>query len=208
MTSRNLHQTIIFDLGKVICPFEVLIPCRALSRLCGVDPMQIKQTVFFGEPEALFETGKINEHEFTRQVNRALNLSLSTDQLRAIWSPMFELDHAMIALLEELKPTTELILLSNTSPWHFAWIEQQFVVGRHFDHLVLSYEVGYMKPAEPIYRAARERSSFPETALFIDDLQVNCDASVSFGLPALLFEGEPQLRVRLRELGRLHDKSQ
>ncbi|MDX9858712.1 MAG: HAD family phosphatase [candidate division Zixibacteria bacterium] len=203
MTTRRVTQTLIFDLGKVICPFEVLIPCRKLAPMCGMEPMQIKQSVFFGEPETLFETGKIDEHEFTRQVNRALGLSLTTDQLRDIWAPMFELDHAMIALLEELKPTTQLILLSNTSPWHFAWIEQQFAVGRHFDELVLSYDVGYMKPAEPIYRAALDASRFRDTAVFIDDLQVNVEASVAAGLPAILFESEPKLREDLEQLGRL-----
>ncbi len=203
MTTRRVTQTLIFDLGKVICPFEVLIPCRKLSSMCGMEPMQIKQTVFFGESETMFETGKIDEHEFTRQVNRVLGLSLSTDELRDIWAPMFELDHAMIALLEELKPTTQLILLSNTSPWHFEWIEKQFAVGRHFDELVLSYDVGYMKPAEPIYRAALDASRFPDTAIFIDDLQVNVDASISAGLPAILFTDEPRLRNQLRKLCKL-----
>lgn len=203
MTDRQLTQTIIFDLGKVICPFDVLIPCRQLAPMCGMEPMQIKQTVFFGESETLFETGRIDEHEFTRQVNQALGLSLSTRELHDIWAPMFELDRAMIALLEELKPTTQLILLSNTSPWHFQWIEDQFDVGRHFDHLVLSYEVGYMKPAEPIYRAALDASRFPDTAIFIDDLQVNVDASIACGLPAVLFESEPKLRAQLQEQGYL-----
>lgn len=201
MNDRRLTQTIIFDLGKVICPFDVLIPCRKLAPMCGKEPMQIKQTVFFGESETLFETGKIDEHEFTRQVNQALGLSLSTQELHDIWAPMFELDRAMIGLLEELKPTTQLILLSNTSPWHFQWIEDQFDVGRHFDHLVLSYEVGYMKPAEPIYRAALDASRFRDTAIFIDDLQVNVDASISAGLPAILFTDEPRLRVQLKERG-------
>ncbi|MBD3403155.1 HAD-IA family hydrolase [candidate division GN15 bacterium] len=197
------NQTIIFDLGKVICPFDVLIPCRKLTERCGIDPMEIKKLIFFGEPEALFETGKITADQFTAQVNQLLNLNLTTREFHDIWSPMFELDETMVALVDELRPSTQLILLSNTSPWHFEWVDSRYDIRSHFDELVLSYEVGWMKPAEPIYRAALALAEFPDTAIFIDDLEVNVTAAESFGIRAILFQGEHHLRERLNNLGYL-----
>lgn len=198
-----MTQTIIFDLGKVICPFDVLIPCRKLAERTLLDPHDIKQLIFFGDAETDFETGRSDEHQFTRECNRLLHLSMTVDEFRPIWSDMFELDHAMIDLVEELKGNNQLLLLSNTSPWHFAWVEYNFAISRHFDGLILSYEVGAMKPAEPIYRAALEKADNPATAIFIDDLPENVIAAERLGIRSLLFQGEPHLRAKLREMNLL-----
>jgi putative hydrolase of the HAD superfamily len=195
-----MSQTIILDLGKVMCPFDVLIPCRKLAERTMLDPHDIKQLIFLGEPEIDFETGRSDEQQFTRECNRLLNLSMTVDEFRSIWSDMFQLDHAMMSLVEELKRDNQLLLLSNTSPWHFAWVEYNFAISRHFDGLILSYEVGAMKPDEPIYRAALKKADNPDTAIFIDDLPENVIAAERLGIRALLFQGEPHLRAKLREL--------
>lgn len=195
-----MSQTIIFDLGKVICPFDVLIPCRKLAERTMLEAGEIKQLIFFGDAETDFETGRSDEQQFTRECNRLLNLSMTVEEFRPIWSDMFQLDHGMINLVEELKQNNQLLLLSNTSPWHFAWVEYNFAISRHFDDLVLSYEVGYMKPAEQIYQAALKKADNPTTAIFIDDLPENVIAAERLGIRSLLFESEAQLRARLREL--------
>ena len=195
------NHTVIFDLGKVICPFEVLIPCRKLSEKCGIDPKQIKELIFLVEPEAEFETGRIGERQFTRDVNKLLNLNLTVDELRAIWSDMFELDRGMVGLVEEVRSDNQVMLLSNTSPWHFDWVEYHYAIRRHFDACILSYEVGYMKPHEEIYKAALAKAEHPNTAIFIDDLIVNVKAAQECGLTAIHFHSELQLREELIDLG-------
>lgn len=195
------NHTIIFDLGKVICPFDVLIPCRKLAELCGIDPRQIKEMIFFGETESEFETGRIGEQQFTRDVNKLLNLTLTVDELRAIWSDMFELDRSMVSLVEEVRSDNQVMLLSNTSPWHFDWVEYHYAIRRHFDRCILSYEVGYMKPHEEIYKAALAKAEHPNTAIFIDDLLVNVKAAQEQGITSLQFHTESQLREELADLG-------
>lgn len=195
------NQTIIFDLGKVICPFDVLIPCGKLSELCGISPQQIKELIFFGEPESSFETGQIGEEQFTRDINKLLNLTLTVDELRAIWSDMFELDRSMVSLVEEVRSDNQVMLLSNTSPWHFDWVEYHYAIRRHFDHCILSYEVGYMKPHEEIYKAALAKAENPNTTVFIDDLIVNVKAAQECGITSIQFHSETQLREELLDLG-------
>ena len=59
-----------------------------------------------------------------------------------------------------------------------------------------------MKPLPGIYHAAIDISGLPpETSLFIDDKQENCDAARAFDMQAIRFESPAQLRASLTQLG-------
>jgi putative hydrolase of the HAD superfamily len=155
------------DLGQVICPFDLMIPCRKLSAMNGRDPMQIKKEVFFGQVERDFETGKIGGETFTRRCNDLLGLSLSVESFRQLWCDMFSFNPSALALVDELRSSSQLLLLSNTCPWHIEHVENLFDLRRHFDDWILSYEIGAMKPDRLIYEAAvkRLRSRCEATAI-------------------------------------------
>ena len=59
-----------------------------------------------------------------------------------------------------------------------------------------------MKPLAEIYRVAIDISGFaPETALFIDDKEENCDAATAMGMNAIRFDSPTQLRAAFAECG-------
>ena len=74
---------------------------------------------------------------------------------------------------------------------------------RHFfDYFICSGYVHEMKPLPGIYQAAIEISGhLPQTSLFIDDKQENCDAARAFGMQAIRFESPAQLRASLTQFG-------
>ena len=194
-------RTIIFDLGKVICPFDPRKPCRVLGKQLEKDPEQICQDIFFGEVEVLFETGKIDGDEFTRQCNEILGTDFSTEEFHDIWSDMFEFDPEVVKVVDQLRADHQVMLLSNTNPWHFEHCDERFSIRDHFNDLVLSYEVGYMKPHAGIFQAALEKSVAPHSALFIDDLEPNVVAASELGITSLLYSNVEQLRYWLKAQG-------
>ena len=60
--------------------------------------------------------------------------------------------------------------------------------------LILSHEVGSVKPEEKIYRAVEEASGFStKEHFYIDDIQEYVDAAKILGWDAVLFESYDKL---------------
>ena len=105
----------------------------------------------------------------------------------------------MISLLPLLKKRYKLILLSNTDPLHkkYGWEKYEFL--SIFDHLVLSFEVGSVKPEEKIYREVERLSQFPsEEHLYIDDIADYVEAAKKLGWDAIQFIDHTQLLEEFR----------
>ena len=68
--------------------------------------------------------------------------------------------------------------------------------------IVLSYEVGVMKPAADIYRAAIQKTGLPaEKIFYTDDLEPNVLAAKECGMDAVLFKDTAQLTRELHLRG-------
>ena len=84
--------------------------------------------------------------------------------------------------------------LSNWSWETFALMRDRFEFLDWFEVVIVSGDVGLIKPDPAIYHLTMERiGRQPEECLFIDDNQVNVDAARDIGMDALLFESPEQL---------------
>jgi putative hydrolase of the HAD superfamily len=92
-------------------------------------------------------------------------------------------------------------MLSNCGPEVIDRVRAQREVTRYFDALVISWEVGTVKPEPAIYRIAAERLGVaPGEALFVDDRPENVAGAEAVGMQGMLFEGDasvPALRARI-----------
>jgi len=88
-----------------------------------------------------------------------------------------------------LKKKYELYLLSNTDSIHqkYGWQKYDFL--KHFDKLILSHEVGAVKPEKMIYLAVEETSGYPSKEhIFIDDVEEYVNAAKSLGWDGIHFK--------------------
>ena len=70
--------------------------------------------------------------------------------------------------------------------------------------VVVSGEVGVIKPDPRIYEIAIERFAIdPDRAVYIDDVRINAEAAVRFGIHGIHFTSAASLRVELASLGLL-----
>ena len=104
-------------------------------------------------------------------------------------------NEALLEYAEFLRKTYKLGLLSNLGPGamdkYFAQTERK----KLFDTVVVSSEVGLVKPQPEIYELTAERLGVaPNEVLFIDDLPINCDAARAVGMQAIVYTSTDQLK--------------
>ncbi len=195
-------RTLIFDLGRVIVPFDFRRGYEAMSRRCGLPPRRCARgwpPTGWCAPSKAAGWGA----GFPPPRQQLLETDVNFEEFREIWFSIF-LPEILISdeLFEKLHENYRLVLLSNTNPLHFGMIRERYPVLRHFDAFVLSYEAGAMKPEERIYAAAVEAARCaPAGCFFTDDIPEFVEAARRFGIDAVVFEGQPALERELRRRG-------
>lgn len=137
-----------------------------------------------------------------QELVRRLGRELSRDAWFELWNCHFTLHHEMIDVVEGLVGRVRLVLLSNTHDQHVAWLRPRLPVLERFDALVLSYEVGAVKPERLIYEKALAAAAVPPTrAVFFDDVTKYAEAAGQVGLHGRVFTTAARFVEDLRALG-------
>jgi putative hydrolase of the HAD superfamily len=205
MLVNSVIKTIFFDLGNVIIPFDFKRAYTRLQPLCNYPVTEIPQRMRGTDLVSRFESGQIAPEQFVKEFSAVLELRISYDEFCDLWTSVF-LPEPLIeeSLLANLGRRHPLMLLSNTNQIHFHMIRANYPLLRHFDHYVLSYEVGALKPSEKIFQAALAQARCEAgECFFTDDLAVNVEAARKHGMDAVQFQSAAQLEGELRARGLL-----
>jgi len=199
--SNRKYSAIVFDLGKVLIPFDY---SPAISKLNKIEKGLGDRFIEFYKSNYHFhrdfESGKISESEFVSKILEIIDHKIDAETFKKYYADIFSLNKDVVSLLPILKKDYKLFLLSNTDSIHqkYGWQKYEFL--KYFDTLILSHEVGSVKPEEKIYRAVEEASEFPsEEHFYIDDIQEYVDAAITLGWDAVLFEGYDKLVSDLKD---------
>lgn len=196
-------KTIIFDLGKVIIPFDFKRGYDRMAPLCSYSAGEIPERLRSCDLVTRFEEGKIEPEAFVRELSAILELKVDYREFCGIWSAIF-LPETLLPeeLLVALKKRYRLLLLSNTNAIHFEMVSANYPLLRHFDHLVMSYKVGALKPSPLIYEEAlRHAHCAPEECFFTDDIAEYVEGAKALGINAVQFESRAQIERELRARG-------
>lgn len=193
-------KAVIFDLGRVIVPFDFHRAYRRVEALSGIPVAEIQARVAGSSLPESFECGQIAPRQFAEALCRELSFEASYEDFCDIWSSVF-LPATLIpeSLLAALAERYRLVLLSNTNAIHFGMIRENYHLLRHFHSFVLSYEVGAMKPAPAIYRRAIEEAGcLASECFFTDDIGKYVEAAKEQGIDAVQFVSAGQIMEELR----------
>lgn len=202
---QNGYDAIICDLGNVLVNFDHRI---AVKKILDRTPKREEDVynLFFDSPlTELYEEGKITPEEFFYGVKEFLKLDMARDYFWSIWNGIFfevPLNIKMHDFLRTKKSGHKLVLLSNINATHFEFLSKKMPIFNEFDRLVLSYEVGFRKPASEIYTKALESArAAPSRVLYIDDRADLIEAASGLGIKGIVFDGEPGFKKVVSELG-------
>ena len=197
------YSVIVFDLGNVLINFDYNI---AVSKFNKIEPGLGQQFIAYHKNNyhihREFEKGNISEAEFVDFALKGVNHKVKPDTFAKIYSDIFTPNNDIISLLSILKEKYKLVLLSNTDPLHkkFGWEGYDFL--SYFDHKVLSFEVGSVKPEVKIYKTVEEFSKAkPEEHLYIDDIAEYTEAAKKLGWDAIQYLDINQLYAEFESRG-------
>jgi len=196
-------RTVIFDLGRVIIPFDFKRGYAKLAPLCGLAAADIPARIATTDLVQRYESGGIESEAFVRELAKHLNFETTYEDFCGIWSSIF-LPETLIpeSMLEGIAARYRLVLLSNTNEIHFRMVRENYPLLRHFHEYVLSYEVGAMKPSPKIYQRAIEAARCDAAECFYtDDIADYVEGARGFGIDAVQFESAAQIETELRRRG-------
>lgn len=196
-------DALLFDLGKVLIDFNFEPGLQALHAACSISREQLEDVLWDETWIRRYERGEISTTEFHSYLCQAASLKMTMPEFRQAWSSVF-LPKPIVSdeLLRALKLKYPLILVSNTNEAHIEFIQSRYGVLDYFDHHILSYKVGSLKPDRKIFEHAIAASGCAADALFFtDDRKENIVAARDLGLHAHQFTSESRLIEALRGVG-------
>jgi putative hydrolase of the HAD superfamily len=201
------QPALIFDFGNVVAFFDYLRACDRFGARLGVSGSALRTQLLdqgFAQILGQFESGRITADQFARDVMARAGLSLAYDEFVRDWEDIFWLNEPVARLIDALKSRGyTLVLGSNTNILHATHFRRRFAptLGK-FDHLVLSYEVGHIKPEAGFYSACVAAAGLPAAGcIFVDDVAGYVEGARTAGLAAVQYVDTPELIAALRRLG-------
>jgi glucose-1-phosphatase len=197
-----MHRAAIFDLGRVLVNFDFARGYRAMEPLCPYSAEEIHKRLAASHLAEDFETGLVEPRDFVARMARLLDFDIEYDRFCGIWSSIFTETLIPESLLQSLASRYRLLMLSNTNAIHFQMIRETYPLVRHFHDVILSYEVGALKPRREIFERAIERAGCrAEECFYTDDIAEYVEAARRLGIDAVQFQSAAQLEGELRARG-------
>jgi putative hydrolase of the HAD superfamily len=194
-------QAVIFDWGGVLMRTADPGPRLAWDRRLDLPAGSVNRLVFASEDWRRAQLGQIGEDEVWSNLGRSLNLTPEAlAELRHDFWAGDQLDDELVALIRRLRPRFKTTLLSNFPTSLRARLRQWGVMDA-FDAIVISGEVGLVKPAARIYELTAGCLGVPVgECLFVDDFVENIAGAQAAGMQTLHFAPVDVARMHLVQL--------
>jgi epoxide hydrolase-like predicted phosphatase len=194
-------RAIFFDLGGVIVRTEFQAPRQRLAERLGMEYEDLVKLVFESETSHQASIGVISEDEHWAAVMRKLHLPASETQ--AARDEFFAgdiTDLKLLSYMRELRKTLKVGLISNAWSGLRPWIVKE-KFDDAFDAIIVSAEVGVMKPDARIYQIALEKLGVaPAEAVLLDDFPKNVEGARAVGMAAIHFSQPDKALDELKRL--------
>jgi epoxide hydrolase-like predicted phosphatase len=194
-------QNIYIDFGGVLVRTDDKGPRTRQAELLGMTYRDLEKIVFETETSKRASTGEIPEEAHWQAVADALHMSRAESQ--KVTDEFFagdRVDQTWTSFLRGLHPERKVCLISNAWSGLRDYITRQGFVDI-FDHMVISAEVGIMKPDPRIYHLALEElRARADESVFIDDMLVNVEAARTVGMAGIHFTQPQQALEELKHL--------
>jgi len=194
-------RAVFFDLGGVIQRTEYQAPREHLAERLNMEYENLVRLVFESETSRKASLGEISAEEHWASVVSKLNRPAS--EAKSIRDEFFAgdiTDRDLLGFIRSLRPRYKTGLISN------AWGDlREWIVSEKFDdafdRMIISAEVGVMKPKPEIYLLALEQLGMgPAEAVFVDDFIENVEGARAVGMSTVHFRDFDQAVAQLRKL--------
>lgn len=189
-------KNIIFDFGGVILNIDYTLTEKAFAELGLTDFDKIYSQATQKDLFDRLETGRISPAAFREEIRKYIGKA-TDEQIDKAWNAMLlDLPEERITLLDKLKNTHRIFLLSNTNEIHYkaftAYMQEKFkrdIFSEVFEKAYVSHKINMRKPDAEIFEfVVRENGLNKTETLFIDDSIQHIEGAKKVGLNALFLE--------------------
>ena len=200
MASEDGYRGLLVDWGGVLTS-DVFDAFRAFCELEGLEPDTLRRR-FREDPGSrdlliALETGQLDEDEFEPRFAEILGVEPPglIERIFAGAGP----DEAMLSAVEQARAQgVKTGLISNS------WGTRRYdrgLLGRLFDGVVISGEVGIRKPSPEIYELGAEKIGLsPSRCVFVDDLPFNLKPAAQLGMATVRHTSSTETIAELEQL--------
>lgn len=178
---------IYFDFGAVLVNYD-----NVFTKVCrdfGLNKNELKD--FYHTFADNMDVGEYDVVEFWKKCVAKFNLKNALDyNLAKSWVSDYRIIKPIYEMIVSLEGELKMGIISNihADVW-WAAVADNWVPKIKYKEIILSSEVGVMKPNKEIYEIAQKRSGVkPEEILFIDDKPENLIVPNEMGWKTLLFD--------------------
>jgi epoxide hydrolase-like predicted phosphatase len=195
-------EAVIFDFGGVLVRTEDRKPRADLAARLGMTYDELSALIFDSQSAIQATKGEITADAHWDAVQKLLGLSdAEIEQVRTEFWAGDVLDEDLVNLLRDLRPRYSTVLLSNAWDDLRQMIEDVWQIDDAFDRLVISAEIGLVKPNLEIYQwMISQLGMEPAKAVFVDDFLHNVEGARAAGLQAIHFQSADQAQGELQAL--------
>ena len=192
--------TVIFDFGGVLVRTGDPTGRREWEARLGLASGELENLVHGSEWWISSQCGRMTPDAYWQAI--AAQLKLPEVDLPALQRDYFrddQLDPDLIALIDALRRDGYKVgLLSNDALTLEAKLRHDFAIYEHFDAVIISAQIGVMKPDPAAYRAIGDALNVPlDECVFIDDNAANIQGARDVGMMAIHYRAGMNVRAAL-----------
>jgi epoxide hydrolase-like predicted phosphatase len=194
-------KAVFFDLGGVIVRTEFQAPRQQLAERLSMEYDDLDKIVFDSDSGLRASMGEITSADHWASILQRLKRPAS--ELALIREEFFAgdiVDRTLVEYIRSLRGSYKTGLISN------AWSDlRDFIVREKFDDafdkMIISAEVGAVKPEPKIFQIALEQFGVkPKEAVFVDDFYINIEGCEKVGIKGIHFKDAESTLQQLKKL--------
>ena len=192
------YKNIVFDFGNVLAMFDTERLVRTYYQEES-DFEIVKDKLFYDWD--LLDSGRIDYEDYMDNVENMLpkHLIPAFRQIRNEWYMHLDPIRGTWKLIHDLKENGYKLYILSNAPTFFAKHASYYNIVNKFDGIVFSGPIKLAKPEPEIYQYLFDKFDLiPEECLFLDDKEININASKELGMDGIVFT--PEKLDGIREL--------
>ena len=200
------QKAVIFDWGGVLMRTTDLSPRLYWDQELGLAPGTVESIVHGISAWKQAQRGQITLEAYWQQVGNELKIPPSRlMELREDFYRGDQLDTDLIELIKEIRADEVRVGLLSNNSLDLIDVLDELGIARLFDAIVISAQIGIMKPDKRAYKAILDAlDAEPSRSIFIDDFVQNVEGARRIGMSAVRFSSDCNLKKRVKQwLGKL-----
>jgi epoxide hydrolase-like predicted phosphatase len=195
-------KAFVFDFGGVLVRTEDYGPRHAWDERLGLPVGSVERAVHHSDLWIQTQLGRITYQAYWEGVAEILYMRKEDiPELRRDYFSGDRLNYRLVALIRELRELGYPIALLSNEAVQLRDRLRELELHDLFDHVLISAEIGMMKPDPTAFRVALHALQVrPHEAVFVDDALPNIRGAQQLGIHAILFRGSTDLRDELKKL--------